>query len=72
VPGALGRIACRRMVNLPQSRWMTALEIALGVLLPPTGLIIAIILFGTQHVREGVYVLVAACVGFAFWIPLLL
>jgi hypothetical protein len=59
------------MLNLPQTRWMTALEIALGVILPPTGVIIAAILFATDNRRAAAYVFVAALVGFAFWIPLL-
>jgi hypothetical protein len=59
------------MLNLPQTRWMTALEIALGVILPPTGIIIAAILFATDNRRPAAYVFVAALVGFAFWIPLL-
>jgi hypothetical protein len=46
-----------------QSPWMTALEIALAVILPFAGLVIALVLFATKRTREGAYVLVAAVVG---------
>jgi hypothetical protein len=60
------------MVNLPQTKMWTALEIALGVLVPVAGLVIAAILLATGHRRPAAYVLVAALVGVAFWGALLL
>jgi hypothetical protein len=42
---------------------MTALEIALAVVLPIAGLVIAIALLATQRTREGAIVFVATIVG---------
>jgi flagellar biosynthesis protein FliQ len=46
-----------------QSPWMTALEIALAVILPIAGLVIAIVLFATKRIREASYVFVATIIG---------
>ena len=55
-----------------QTTWMLVLEVVLAVVLPIAGLVIAIALFATQHMREGVFVFVAtlvgAAVGFAFYL----
>jgi len=42
---------------------MTALEIALAVILPIAGLVIAIVLFATKRMREASYVFVATIIG---------
>ena len=42
---------------------MTALEIALAVILPIAGLVIAVILFATKRTREALYVTVATIIG---------
>ena len=46
-----------------QSPWMTALEIALAVLLPIAGLVISIVLFATKRMRDGAIVFAATIVG---------
>ena len=46
-----------------QSPWMTALEIALAVLLPIAGLVITIVLFATKRMRDGAIVFAATIVG---------
>jgi hypothetical protein len=46
-----------------QSPWMTALEIALAVILPIAGLVIAVVLFATKRAREATYVTVATVIG---------
>jgi hypothetical protein len=46
-----------------QSNWMTALEIALAVILPIAGLVIAVVLFATKRTREATYVGVATLIG---------
>ena len=46
-----------------QSPWMTALEIALAVILPIAGLVIAVVLFATKRPREAAYVAVATVIG---------
>ena len=45
---------------------MTALEIALAIILPIAGLVIAIVLFATKRTREGTIVFVATIVGAVF------
>ena len=50
---------------------MTALEIALAVILPIAGLVIAVVLFATKRPREATYILVATIVGFLWLVPLL-
>ena len=47
------------MQPVRQSPWMTALEIALAVILPIAGLVIAVVLFATKRPREATYVAVA-------------
>jgi hypothetical protein len=42
---------------------MTALEIALAVILPIAGLVIAVVLFATKRPREATYVTVATVIG---------
>ena len=42
---------------------MTALEIALAVILPIAGLVIAVVLFATKRTREATYVGVATLIG---------
>jgi hypothetical protein len=42
---------------------MLVLEIALAVLLPIAGLVIAITLFATKRMRDGAYVFAATIVG---------
>ena len=42
---------------------MTALEIALAVLLPIAGLVISIVLFATKRMRDGAIVFAATIVG---------
>ena len=44
---------------------MTALEIALAIILPLVGLVIAIALLATKRTREGAIVFVATIVGAA-------
>jgi hypothetical protein len=51
-----------------QGPWMTALEIAIAVLLPIAGFVIAVALFATKRTREGIYVLVASVLGAALWL----
>lgn len=51
------------MPPVRQSPWMTALEIALAVILPIAGLVIAVILFATRRTREATYVAVATLIG---------
>jgi hypothetical protein len=46
-----------------QSPWMTALEIALAIILPIAGLVIAIVLLATKRTRDGTIVFVATVVG---------
>ena len=46
-----------------QHPWMTALEIALAIILPIAGLVIAIVLLATKRTREGVFVFAATVVG---------
>ena len=46
-----------------QSPWMTALEIALAIILPIAGLVIAIVLLATRRTREGTIVFTATVVG---------
>ena len=55
-----------------QSPWATVLEVALAVILPIAGLVIAIILFATNRTREGAYVFVAAMVGGAAYLAIYL
>jgi hypothetical protein len=50
-----------------QSNWMTALEIALAIVLPIAGFVIAVVLFATKRTREGTYVLVASVLGAVLW-----
>ena len=47
----------------PQSPWMLVLEIALAVILPIAGLVIAITLFATKRMRDGGYVFAATVLG---------
>ena len=51
------------MQPVRQSPWMTALEIALAVILPIAGLVIAVVLFATKRAREATYVAVATVIG---------
>jgi hypothetical protein len=55
-----------------QTTWMLVLEVVLAVVLPIAGLVIAIALFATHHLREGIFVfvgtLVGVAVGFAFYL----
>jgi NO-binding membrane sensor protein with MHYT domain len=47
-----------------QSPWMTALELAIAIVLPIAGLVIALVLFGTNRRRDATVVLVGTVVGF--------
>jgi hypothetical protein len=49
-----------------QSPWVTSLEIALAVILPIAGLVIAIVLLATKRTRDGTIVFVATVVGAVF------
>jgi hypothetical protein len=49
-----------------QSPWMTALEIALAIILPIAGLVIAIVLLATGRTRDGAIIFVATVVGAVF------
>ncbi len=55
-----------------QSPWMTALEIALAVVLPIPGVVITLILFATERRFDAACVGVATIIGFAWQIPLFL
>ena len=44
---------------------MTALELAISIVLPIAGLVIAIVLFASKRTRDGAVVLVGTVVGFA-------
>ncbi len=52
------------MEPAPQTPWMTALEIALAIVLPIAGVVIAVVLFATKRTREATYMLVATIIGF--------
>jgi hypothetical protein len=43
---------------------MTALELAIAIVLPIAGLVIALVLFGTNRRRDATVVLVGTVVGF--------
>jgi hypothetical protein len=47
-----------------QSPWMTALELAIAIILPIAGLVIAIVLFATKRPRDATVVAVGTVVGF--------
>jgi uncharacterized membrane protein len=55
----------------PQTPWMTALEIALAIVLPIAGVVIALTLFAANRRKEATYILVATIVGFLWLVPLL-
>jgi hypothetical protein len=46
-----------------QNPWMTALELALAVILPIAGLVIAIVLLATKRTRDGLIVFAGTVVG---------
>jgi hypothetical protein len=54
-----------------QTPWMTALEIALAIVLPIAGVVIVLMLYATHRRKEAAYILVATIVGFLWLIPLL-
>jgi hypothetical protein len=60
------------MKPIGQTRWLTALEIALAVILPVAGFIIAAALYANGQHRAAGWVLAAAVVGAAFWAAVLL
>jgi hypothetical protein len=65
VPGTVRRVASPAMQSNRQSPWMTALELAISIVLPIAGLVIAIVLFASKRMRDGAVVLVGTVVGFA-------
>jgi hypothetical protein len=68
-----GRADSVRDVKPPrQSPWMTVLELAIAIILPIAGLVIAIVLFATKHMREATIVfagtVAGALIAFALYI----